>query len=143
VIEPAAEGASRPNALVKPDTAIDKDTTGLLLDNSVFRMPTSPHRSDNVPTLLAGHDLWILGSDTFNLSAVSSFTVTRIAGDHTVFIQEMQVSMPALVLTLCLHLEYFGPNCVMFLCRDFSKSPTAGVTCWREGRGNAILTEPA
>jgi hypothetical protein len=52
-------------------------------------MPIGPYRSDNMPTLLAGHSLRILRSDSFNLSAMRSFMVTRIAGDHAVFVQEM------------------------------------------------------
>jgi hypothetical protein len=52
-------------------------------------MPVSPHRVDNVQTLLAGHGLRILCRNAFNLSAVSGFTVAGIAGNHTVLIQKM------------------------------------------------------
>jgi hypothetical protein len=74
------------HALVRPDTVIDMNMTGLHFDNSVFGMFTSLYRSDYVPTLLAGHGLRIFCGDTFNLSTMSSFTVTRIAGDHTIFV---------------------------------------------------------
>jgi hypothetical protein len=69
-------------------------------------MLTAPHHSDNIPALLAGHSLRILRGNSFNLSAVSSFTVARIAGNHTIFVQEMQISMPALTSLTCLHLGY-------------------------------------
>ena len=90
------------HALVRPDKSVDKDITGLYLDISVFRLPEAPHRSDELPTLLAGHGLRIFRSDTFNLGAMSSFTVTRVASNHTIFGQEMQVSMLVLRLPLCL-----------------------------------------
>jgi hypothetical protein len=92
--------------------------TDLHLDISIFRMPAAPHRSDNIPTLLAGHSLRILRGDTFNLSPVSSFTVTRIAGNHTIFVQEMQVLM-------CLHLDYSAPHCAMFRYCDYSQGLTS------------------
>jgi hypothetical protein len=93
------------DALVMPDTAHNKDTTGAHLDNSLIRMNMSPHCPDNALAFLAGYSLGIFRSDTFNLGAMSSFTVTRVAGYHTIFSQEMQVSVPALRLLLCLHLH--------------------------------------
>jgi hypothetical protein len=68
-------------------------------------MTPSPHCPDNALAFLAGHSLRIVRSDTFNLGAMSSFTVARVAGNHTIFSQEMQVSVSALRLPLCLHLH--------------------------------------
>jgi hypothetical protein len=52
----------------------------------------------------AGNGFWIFRSDPLNFSAVSCLTVARIAGDHAIFVQEMQVAMAALRFGVCLHL---------------------------------------
>ncbi len=62
-------------------------------------MPLSLCLSDNVQAFSAGHRLRILCSDTLNLRAVSGLAVAGIAGDHAIFIQEVQVSTSALDLT--------------------------------------------
>jgi hypothetical protein len=46
--------------------------------------------------LLAGHGLHILGCDTFDLRTVGRFAVARIARDHSVLIEKMQILFLAL-----------------------------------------------
>ena len=59
----------------------------------------------HVPTLLARHRMGVVGGDAFHLGTVRRFAVARIAGNHTIFIEKMQISLARTLLTARLHLS--------------------------------------
>jgi len=67
---------------------------------------------------------------------VSRFAVTRIAGDHTIFIEEMNVAMPGSGLILSFHLRRFRPIREMFPSLSLRTRPTTmpGVSTPARGR---------
>jgi len=64
--------------------------------NRTYPYPLLSHGS---PALFTGHGLRVLGSDAFDLGAVGGFAIPRIAGDHAMLVQKVQVLTPALSST--------------------------------------------
>ena len=67
---------------------------------SIFLGLNAFQPTDFNPALLAGDSFWILGRNTFNFGAMSGFAISRITSDHSIFVQEMQISFPGGTLAL-------------------------------------------
>jgi hypothetical protein len=73
-------------------------SSGPLRKPAVGSSATFSHRSAALP---AGYSVRGLGGDALYLGPVSDFAVARIAGDHAVFVQQVQVPNLALRLHWC------------------------------------------
>lgn len=66
----------------------------VIISSSRGLFPTL-HLPQRCKTLPACHGFGVLGGNTLHLSPVSGFAVERIAGDHAIFIQQVQVQFVA------------------------------------------------
>jgi hypothetical protein len=78
--------------------------------NRTYPYPLLSHDS---PALFTGHGLRVLGSDAFNLGAVSGFAIPGITGDHAILVQKVQVLALALSSTSLRDFRCVAPNVII------------------------------